>query len=59
MAYNYSEPFRMYLYNRYGPSIYPFFEKLEGLNIQLAKTLNHITFLMRCKSKGLIPKASL
>jgi hypothetical protein len=39
-----SESFRIYLYNWYGPSIFPSFRKLERLKIQLAKTLNHITF---------------
>jgi hypothetical protein len=51
-----SEPFRIYLYNRYGPGIYPSFRKLERLKIHLAKTLNHVTFLMRCKSQAISPK---
>jgi hypothetical protein len=37
-----SEPYRIYLYNRYGPGIYPSFRKLQHLKIQLAKTLNYI-----------------
>jgi hypothetical protein len=28
----------------------------QTIQIQLAKTLNHITFLMRCKSQGIIPR---
>jgi hypothetical protein len=51
-----SEPFRIYLYKRYGPGIYTCFRKLERLEILLAKTVSHITFLMRCKSQGSIPK---
>jgi mannosyltransferase OCH1-like enzyme len=31
--------------------------KLERLKIQLAKTLDHKTFLMRWKSQGILPKA--
>jgi hypothetical protein len=31
-----SEPFRIYLYNWYGPGIYPSFRKLERLKIQPA-----------------------
>jgi hypothetical protein len=42
-----SEPYSIYLYNRYGPGIYPSFRKLERQKIQLAKTLNHITFFRR------------
>jgi hypothetical protein len=44
------------LYNRHGPLIYPSFIKLESLKIQLAKTLNHITLLIGCKSQGIILK---
>jgi hypothetical protein len=51
-----SEPYSIYLYNRYGPCIYPSFRKLERLKLQLAKTLIHITFLRRCKSQDIIPK---
>jgi hypothetical protein len=42
--------------NWYGPGIYSSFRKLECLKIQLAETLNHITFLMRSKSQGIIPR---
>jgi hypothetical protein len=51
-----SELFRIYLNTRYAPVIYPSFRILERLKIQLANTLNHITFLTRCKSQGIIPK---
>jgi hypothetical protein len=54
-----SESFKVYLCNRYGPGIHPSIRKLEHLKIQLAKTLNHITFLMRCKSQSIIPKGLL
>jgi hypothetical protein len=37
----------------YGPGIYPSFRKLQRLEIQLAKTLHHINFLMRCKSQDI------
>jgi hypothetical protein len=50
-----SEPFRIYLYNRCGSDVYHSFRKLECLKIQLAKTLSHVSFLMRCKFQGLIP----
>jgi hypothetical protein len=50
-----SESYKNDLCHRYGPDIYPCFRKLERLNIQLAKTVNHITFLTRCKSSGIIP----
>jgi hypothetical protein len=51
-----SEPIRIYFCNRYGPGIYPSFRKFERLKILLAKTLNYITFLMRCKAHVTIPK---
>jgi hypothetical protein len=50
-----SEPFTIHLNNRYGPSIYSSFRKLERLKVQLAKTLNHTTFFTRWKSQGIIP----
>jgi hypothetical protein len=49
-----SEPFRIYLCNRYGLGIYPFFRKLECLNIQIAETFNHTTFFTRCKSQCIL-----
>jgi hypothetical protein len=50
-----SESYKNYLCNRYETDIYLCFTKLEKLNKQLAKTLNHIIFLMRCKSSDIIP----
>jgi hypothetical protein len=50
-----SEPFRIDFYNWYGPGIYPSFRKPECMKIQLAKTLNHISFLMKCKCQGIVP----
>jgi hypothetical protein len=41
-----SQTFRSYLYNQYGPGISPNFRKFERLKIQLAKTSNHLTFLI-------------
>jgi hypothetical protein len=48
-----------YLHNQYGPGIYPNFRKLERLKIQLAKTSNHLTFLMKCKTHDIVPKGLL
>jgi hypothetical protein len=35
------------LYNRYGPEKYPLIRKMENAKIRLAKTHNHVTFLIR------------
>jgi hypothetical protein len=51
--------FKCILNNRYGPGVYSLFRKLEQAKIHLAKTHNHITFLMRCKSHHIIPKGLL
>jgi hypothetical protein len=34
----------------------PSLTKLQRLKIQLAKTFNHVTFFMGCKSQGIIPR---
>ena len=54
-----SQTFRSYLHNQYGPGIYPNFRKFERLKIQLAKTSNHLTFLMKCKIHDIVPKGLL
>jgi hypothetical protein len=51
-----SQTFRTYLHNQYGPGIYPHFRKFERLKIQLAKTSNHLTFLMKCKTRDIVPE---
>jgi hypothetical protein len=56
-----SQTFRSCLHNKYGPGIYPKFRKCEIIKIQLAKTSNRLTFLVKCKvhdvPKGLMMKA--
>jgi hypothetical protein len=51
-----SQMFKSYLHNQYGPGIYPNFRKFERLKIQLAKSSNHLTFLMKCKTHEIVPK---
>jgi hypothetical protein len=51
-----SQPFRSYRHNQYEPGIYPNFTKFERLKILLAKTSNHLTFLMKCKTPDIVPK---
>jgi hypothetical protein len=43
------ETLRSYLHNKYRSGICPKFRKFERGKIQLAKTSNHLTFLMRWK----------
>jgi hypothetical protein len=50
-----SQTFRIYLHNQYATGIYPNFRKLERVKIQLAKTLNYLTSLMKCKSHDIVP----
>jgi hypothetical protein len=54
-----SQTFSSYLRNQYGPGIYPKFRKLERLKMQLAKTSNHLTFLMKCKTQRYCPQRPL
>jgi hypothetical protein len=54
-----SQTIRSYLHNQYGPAMSPNFRKLERLKIQLAKTSNHLTFLMKCKNHDIVPKVLL
>jgi hypothetical protein len=51
--------FRSYLYNQYGPGIYPKFIKFERGRIQVAKTYNQLIFLMTCKTRNIVPKGLL
>jgi hypothetical protein len=52
-----SQTFRSYVHNHYGPGIYPKFRKFERVKIQLGKTYNHLTFLMKSKVRDVVPIA--
>jgi hypothetical protein len=51
-----SQTFRSYLRNQYGPSMYSKFRKFERVKIQLARTSNYVTFLMKVKVHDVVPK---
>jgi hypothetical protein len=55
---NATEPYGTDLYSWHRPGINHSFRKLQRTNIQLAKCLTHVTFLMRCKSQDIIPSSS-
>lgn len=42
--------------SRYGPGTRQKIRKLEKIKIKLAKEINHVTYLTKCKKEGLIPK---
>jgi hypothetical protein len=56
LTHHYHKLLGSYLHNQYGPGIYPKFGTLGQVKIQLAKTSDHLTFLMKCKVLDTVPK---